>query len=80
MSLNNRIAIRDARGGAVDCQVAFPSSDRSEATTNVILLNTEKRQQHLPKHPLAEADRVVSESHNFILLFISHVLCEADIA
>ena len=82
MSLNNRISIRDAYGarGAVDCQVAtFPSSYRSEATSDVIVLNAEKHKKNPMNHSQAEADkednRVVSELSDFILLFSSHVGC-----
>lgn len=84
MSLNNRISIRDTYGtqGAVDCQVAtFPSSNRSETGTDVILLNTEKHQKLPLKHSLSETDiegRVVSEPHDFILP--SFLMSYADIA
>jgi hypothetical protein len=70
VSLNNRISIRDtygARGGAVDCQVAtLPGSDRSEATTDVILMETEKHHKHPMRYQL-EADmggKVLSESRD----------------
>jgi hypothetical protein len=69
VSLNNRISIRDtfgARRGAVDCQVAtLPGSARSEATTDVMLVETEKQQKHPMIYQLAEvnmAGRIVSES------------------
>jgi len=65
VSLNNRISIRDTRG-AVDYQVAaFPSSDSgSEATSDVIVMSTEKRQQQFmkPPLPLGEPGRVVIHS------------------
>ena len=83
MSLNNRISIRDARVGAIDCQGAtFSGSDRSEATTKGILLNTDKRQQYPMKHPLAEADRVVSKFHRFMYQFFLRLMscAVADIA
>ena len=60
VSLNNRISIRDtygARGEAIECQlVTFAGSDRSEGTTDVVVLNTEKHQNYRIKHSLAEAD------------------------
>jgi hypothetical protein len=73
VSLNNRISIRDtygARGlgGVVDCQVAtLPGSARSEATTDVMLLESEKHMKHPMKHPLTGVDldgRVISESRD----------------
>jgi hypothetical protein len=89
VSLNNRISIRDTYGtrglgGAVDCQVAMhPGSVRSEATTDVMLLESEK---HLKRHPLTGVDldgRVVGESralHFTVLSCPEQIPSGADIA
>jgi hypothetical protein len=78
VSLNNRISIREtsvACGGVVRSPVgSVPSTARSEATTDVVLLEMEKR--HCPNafklpplHVIDPQERVIGESHCILLLF-----------
>jgi hypothetical protein len=56
VSLNNRISIRDTYGArkAVDCQ--FQSGTRSEATTDITLLELEKHRKYPMNLPSIETD------------------------
>jgi hypothetical protein len=63
VSLNNRISIRDtysARGGIINCSVvtAPRGGSASGATTEIMVLETEESQNHLPSitQPVAEAE------------------------
>jgi hypothetical protein len=70
VSLNNRISIRETYGArkAVDCQfTTFHSGTRSEATTDIELLEAEKHRKCPMNPPSSEADaddpeKVISES------------------
>jgi len=79
--LNNRISIRDAsvaRGGIVQSPSGTcPSTGRSEATTDVVLVDVEKEMHEnaLEVRELGETesrDRVISESRMTLLHVVSY--------
>lgn len=92
MSLNNRISIRDAsvaRGGLVRSAAgSFPDTTRSEAMTDVVLVEVEvEKFPNAPKaRPLEETEpqaRVISESYiTFLRLSLTFCLIpgSADMA
>jgi len=81
VSLNNRISIRDAsvvRGAVVQFPSGTcPSTSRSEATTDIVLMDMEKEKHEnaLRVRALGETesqDRVISESRITLLHVLSH--------
>ena len=59
MSLNNRISIRSAsvaRGGLVRSAGLFPDFTRSEATTDIVLVDVEKFPNSPKTRPLEETE------------------------
>lgn len=74
MSLNNRISIRDASvacGGVVRSPAgSFPRTDRSETTTDIVLMEMEKSSNDPKGRQLEEVEsqgRNISELGVFIL-------------
>ena len=71
MSLNNRISIRDTYNarGAIEVGACPSSSGRSDTTGDFLVLESEKQQKQITKHPLTAvkvvSERVMSESRNF---------------
>ncbi len=87
VSLNNRISIRDTYGarGAVEVGSSPSSIGRSEATTDSILLESEKQQKQTMKCPSTGVkvvtETVISESRDLDFTGSSHAVnAVADIA